>query len=336
MARVMKPKQKSYIEKPDPLQAISWANGTIGEGLDRVENLVGRIGMNSAEQARAILSGLDVLFARIQAMDNPVAKKPLQVQMNAVLAHLRNEAGTFLRDLGGASALLALRAERQPPAENAWWYLDEWQAQRRKDQLHDFLRVLAGVALVVALLVLIYQIFLAPDPDLIARLNHEDNAREALLAGDVREAHAQIEQGLQYDANDLDLLILKGVAFEAEGKNDQAQAAFDQAVAAAENLETFFLSRAQTYFQSGNLEAAIGDVQLALEENPQSAPAYLLYGQIYETQRDYLRAFSNYEQAASLAEAQEQHELTAMARVRIAFLSQILNSPQLPTETSTP
>lgn len=332
----MEPMQTNDTSDQDPQQPTAWETGTISDALDRLDSLIGRIGMNSREQALAILIGLDAASARMQERQSRSSQKTLQVQFDALIARLQKEAGSFLRDLGGRSMLHELRAAQRPPAENHWWYLDDWLAQRRQVSFKHNLSTLGAIVLGMVLLAVIYQRFLAPDPDVLARMGHEDSASEALVSGDLETALSEVEQGLSYDLRDLDLLILKGVVLQASGKLEEAQTAFDQAALAAESRDVFLLSRGQTYIMVGMLDAALTDTQSVLTENPQSAPAHLLTGQIYELRQDYLRALEYYEKAGNLADAQNQPELTAVARTRMAYLAQIMSAPQWPTLTETP
>jgi tetratricopeptide (TPR) repeat protein len=251
------------------------------------------------------------------------------VQIDAILARLQNEANTFLRDLGGKEALRRLRVERTPPAENSWWFLDEWLAQRRRESTRKNLRSLGITAMVLVILAVLYQAFLAPDPALLAQLRHEQSSRDALMTGNFAEALAQVEQAEQYDPQNVELLVLKGVILQLSGKTEQAGPVFNQAEQAAESREYFLLTRGQTYLMAGDLDAAMADVDMVLAENPQSPSGYLLVAQVYENQGEYLRAYDSYQQSSSLANAQEQPEIAALARTRLAYLVQIMNSPML-------
>lgn len=311
-----------------PVDEYAWENGTIGDGLDRLETLVGRIGMNTPERAQAVLNGLSVLFPRIEALENLATRKPLDVQFQAILARLEKEASQFIRDLGGLAALQTLRAASQPPADHTWWYLDQWLDQRRQASRVKMLRMLAGLVIGFALLTLLYQLFLAPDPALVAMMEHEQNSRDALMSGNYVEVLAQAEQGLQYDAANLELLVLKGVALQAAGRTDEAELVFDQARATAESEEDYLLNRGQAYLQANLLDAALADIQTVQAINPESPSAFLLSGQVYEARSEYLQAYNDYDKASSLANAQDQVELAAIARTRLAYLIQIMNAPQ--------
>jgi tetratricopeptide (TPR) repeat protein len=332
----MEPMQTNQTDEADRGQPPAWETGTISAALDRLDSLIGRIGMNSSVQSRAILTELDDISARIRNLGSHTSQKPLQVQFDALLARLHTDAGSFLRDLGGRSVLQELRAAQRPPEENHWWYLDDWLTQHRKANWRSSMRRLGAVALGLALLTVIYQVFFAPDPAFIARLEHKQNAEEAILSGDFETAQEQIEQGLTYDHQDLELLTLKGVVLQSSGKLQEAQTVFDQAALAAASRHEFLLTRGQAYILAARLDAALADTQTVLAENPQSALAHLLAGQIYELMQDYFRALDNYDQAAILAEAQNQLELIAIARTRMAFLTQIISAPQWPEITETP
>lgn len=313
-----------------------WDSGTTGDLLDRLDGLIGRIGMNNQEQSRAILTGMDAAATRLREIENPETLRPLQVQFDAQLARLRKEAGRFLRELGGRQALVDLRAAQQPPAENVWWFLDDWLEQRRKASFRRSMRNLAIFLVAFAILAVIYQAFLAPDPALIARIGHENAARAAMLTGDFSLALSEIDQGLAIAPDELTLLVMRGVVFEASGRGSEAAAAYQAAEQSSESREEFLLARGQAYTLIEWYDAALADAEAAIVENPQSAPAYLLAGQVYEMRQDYFQALDEYEKAARAADALNQAEFAAIARTRIAFVMQTINLPQMLDLTATP
>lgn len=317
-------------------ETFTWDSGTTGEVLDRVESLIGRIGMNNREQSQAILMGLDAAAVRIRQMDQSESARPLQVQFDALLARLRNDAGKFVRELGGRQALLDLRAAQQPPAEYSWWFLDDWMEQRRKASLKRSLTTLGLFVAGFVVLAVIYQAFLAPDPALIARIGHENSAKAAMQAGDLETARAEIDQGLAIATEDLSLLVLRAVVFEAAGKRDEAASAYEVAQHASETREDFLLVRGDAYVLIGMFDAAMADAEAAAVENPLSPQAYLLAGQIYELRQQYFQALERYEKAAEVADELGHAEYAAIARTRIVFVMQSINLPQILDQTQTP
>jgi Flp pilus assembly protein TadD len=306
--------------------------GSIGSALDRLETLAGRLGMNNREQSIALLDGLDSVYSRMTDLGNTASHGSLVSQFKGITDRLRTEGRQFIRDIGGVQALQELRALRKPPQEYDWWYVDEFLVDRRKASLRRSGITLGIVVTVLVVLATVYQLFLAPAPEVAARYRHEQTARDQLMAQEYDLALAEINQGLSYAPPDPTLMILKGVILHAKGDLEQAEVVFNEAAQSELTNEEFLLSRGQSYLLAGMFTEAQVDTAAAIQQNPVSAQAYLLNGQIYEMQKDFQLALENYETSAQLAEQANQPELTALARTRMAFLMQVINNTSLMEE----
>jgi Tfp pilus assembly protein PilF len=323
--------------EPTPTPAA--LSQTISDVLDRLEITVTRIGQLTAEQSFTFLRELDAVYERMQALEpaNP-SRKIADAQLANILAKLNQQAPRFLRDLGGAQALQRARAEGNPPREHAWWYLDQDLDRKHKAAARRLL-VTAGVAvLLIAALAVLYNRYLAPDPRDMARYSHLESASQQLRNGDMQRALVEINQGLEIAPLDPELLILKGVVQEQLGQNAQAAQSFAAAQKGFAAPEEFYLTRGQAYMNSNQAEKALADTNAAIQANPQFAGAYLLRGQVYELQKKYQAAMADYNQAFTVADKAGQPELAAIARVRVAYLTQTMNVEGLPglSPTSTP
>jgi len=141
--------------------------------------------------------------------------------------------------------------------------------------------------------------------------------------------------------NDADLLILKGCLLTLLSNNDQeTKAVFSQAEAALGSHETYMLARAQAFLILGKLDLANKDLQDLIRENPKSARAYLILGQVYESQQNSTAAYATYEKASNLATEANDSVVAAQSRIKMGMLMQSMGLFPVfqvsPTPTSRP
>lgn len=308
---------------------------TVGETLDRLAVFSGKIGMNSPEQALALLRGLDDAYERMQSLEiGSQSRRLAQVQLDEILAQLHREAAQFIRDLGGVQVLRQARQEANPPEDHTWWYLDDYLAEKRRQTLRHLLTAAAVVVVALVILGAVYRRFLAPSPQVLARYNSEQTAQQLLTEGDLAGALAQVDEGLKGSPGDANLLILKGVIQEAQGETSQAAQSYAAAEKSLPNREDFLVTRGQNYLLAGRFEQALADAQQAVQINPDSAQAYLLMGQSHEQLRLYREALDDYDKAFQAANKINQPALAAIARQHTAMLLQSVGV--LPTSEATP
>jgi tetratricopeptide (TPR) repeat protein len=122
------------------------------------------------------------------------------------------------------------------------------------------------------------------------------------------------------------------------------QAAMEESYGRARALTAsdsdFQFTRASVYFALGLMDKAQRDAEASVAAAPENPYGHYLLSSIYETLGQMPAALASVQRAAELAEAQEQTQLSAMARYRMAMMMQQaqqqgFDSP-LPTETPTP
>ncbi len=311
----------------------------LGDLLDQIEAQVGNLGYLTAPQAADLLFALDEAYQRLQALQNASSLPMFQGQFESITGRVRSDADLFLKNLGGLTALQPLRAERQPPEEYWWWYLDGLVQERRRASSRRIIVAVVGTALLLFALALIYHFFLAPDPAVLAQLNYEQSAQNALQSGDLNQASSDVQQSLQYAPHDPELLALQGVILEQQGKGDQARQTFLQAEQYSASREDFLMNRGQDYLLVGQYSRALADAQEIIQQNPKSANGYFLKAQANELMQNYQQAVNDYDQTFQLANEQNKAELAALARLRMGMLMQSINGanqPLSPTGTSQP
>ncbi len=311
--------------------------GSITEELDRLEVLAGKIGMNSPASALELLSGLDLVHAQIDELDQQSpSRKVAETQFNMILSRLSAEGRQFLRDAGGVQAFRQAREQVMPTSDRTWWFVDERVESKRRSDLRRFLVIGGIVAVLLVVLAVLYQRFLAPDPKVSALYGAEQSARDRLQYGEFDEALSSVEEGLKIDPSEPTLLTLRGVILEIKGSEEQAAQDFARAEQAFASREIFLLTRGEGYAMANQLDKAMDDAQEAAQINPQSPRAHLLIGQVYEMQKSYQEAIAAYDRAFEAADQTNQLELAAIARARTAFLMQMIGVPSVETPTPAP
>ena len=315
--------------------------GTISDMLDRLEVRMGKLGMSTPADAAAILTDLDAVNEQIRQLEGKISRKTAEGQFESILAHLRTQSSLFIKSVGGIDALKRLRQKYQPPEENWWWYLDVLVEQTSKTRRRVILGAALTLIIALGMIILVYQLFLRPDPQVEAHYMHQSKARDYIQQGQFDQALAEIDQSLQSEPNDTPMLVLKGVIFERQGKQDQAQQLFTQAEQDASSKENFLLTRSEAYLLVNQPDLALIDAQTVLKTNSQSFEAYMVAGEAYEDMQEYSKALDEYGKAYDVADAQNHHGDAATARVRIARVLQemvdtLATQQIVPTPTPTP
>ncbi len=301
-----------------------------------------------AEELRALLTELEIrvanmedtgdeVLAILRLLDRAVALlndlqargvdlKPEESRLLTVQGLLRSKAVQFVREAGKGRGLAAARAEVSPPPEHWWWYLDEYVARERRRRLQR--AGLAFIALIVigGLLVWFIQSRLPRDPRLRRIIDLESALDTYLSEGDAPAAINTLEELRSLDPQNADYAVLLGALYEVRGEETRAQAQYEDAKRLVD-AGTFHRLRARAYLQVGLPQKALDEAKQAVELRPNDPEAYFYLGNAYEALGDVPNALQAYEKASKLAEEQENAQLLAIIRVRMAFLLQRLPAP---------
>jgi hypothetical protein len=165
--------------------------------LDRAEKRIGKLGVGAHHLEADFLLLLDEISARLEAYQGGAADRAAaQTQFDYILTMVKKQAPRILAELGGAHKLATLREAVTPGRERWWWYLDEKINRDRRSTVRRMIRYAAGALLITAVLVTAYQLFLAPDPAVLALIRHEQSIELYLEQGDFNAALAEAEQAL--------------------------------------------------------------------------------------------------------------------------------------------
>jgi tetratricopeptide (TPR) repeat protein len=301
--------------------------------------------LNPADDLRETLSDLEVVQPRIKRLDKAGALKMLHnmdkaqqllTQLQTGGTSIKSELGRFesiqgcvrenvrplLKAIGGPAALADARPSPAPPADTRWWwYIHQDVAELQRRLLR---RVLVGIIALLTLLVgtyVVFQTVLAPDPAAVARIEAENDALTAFDEGDLPEALAALERGLEKVPGDGGILLMQGVFLELLERPDEAKAVFAQAQQAMGDMEAFHLGRGQIYLRTSRFEKAEVEARAVLELNEDNAAAWLQLGQALENQRRRLLAAQAYEKAGELALDSNQNEIVVLARLGLGRVS---------------
>jgi cytochrome c-type biogenesis protein CcmH/NrfG len=298
------------------------------ERLDQLDSSVGRLGNTGLkEDALKIPELFDQAVEFLEELKQEgVTAAEEETRLETIEAQFKQKSTLFLRMSGGAQAFWETRRVVNPGPERWWWFIDQWLAEQRKRQAKS-LAIKIGIVVVVLVVVgVIYQAFLAPSPQDRARMDFENAADQALLQNDAQGALREIEKALSIAPQNAELLIKKGVLQELLSMDAEAAQAYSQAEILLGDRKEFLLMRAQTYLGVGSLEAGMADAQAVLEIDPGSPEAMLMVGQAYELQGKYAEAVDAYEKTGQLADARNLPSITALARVRLAYLMQLMSA----------
>jgi len=300
-----------HQKKLNPADELREILGSLEERQLKVKSM-------ASEQALCLLHDLDqidTLFQRLELAGSDLL--PEQGRFKSIQARLEKQAASLLKSLGGPAVLSAHRPTPLPSPEKWWWYIHERVATQQQRLLRRVVVTLVIIFVVLEGIVLLFQTVLAPSPEIIARLETENDAYAAIDAGDHQEALAVIEQGLVKVPADPSLLLLKGVVQEALDEETAAAWSFDQARTGLKNPFNFYLARSQLDLRVGQPAKAEDNARAALELDENSSRAWLLLGQALEIQDKRFEAISAYEKAGELALASGDHEVVVLSRLAL-------------------
>lgn len=313
--------------------------GTLRQALDQLDVRLGKLKHGNRQDAEEILHLFDQADAALRALEEKGAEAPAEkVRFESLSAQFRSKRARILKNLGGAKALITLRAARAPHNPHNlnearwWWYLDrDLASERRANWRRIGLWGVLGL-IAFALLAFGYERFLAPDPAVRRAYGHQRTAERLAEEGDYAEALAEANQGLAQTPDDPYLLTLQGVCHQMLGETEDAEESFAAAQAAYASQELFLRARAQVYLRSGRPDELEADANALLALEPNSPHAHFYLGLVSEVRQEYQAAKTYYEKASELAQAADEMELHVMASMQ---LSQVMNK-LAPVPTSAP
>ena len=195
--------------------------------LYRLEQSPPNIKTMASDQALQMMYDLDQtqhLFDQLS--DSGVDLFPERSRFVALQTRLKKIASPWLRRLGGPSVLGKARADVSPPSDRWWWYIDRIVAHQQRRLWRN---VGIGIGIFFMVLIGVYTLFntiLAPSPEVIARLDAENEADAAMEIGNYEEGVAALETGLSVVPDDPRLLLYHGILSNMIGNDEAAERSF--------------------------------------------------------------------------------------------------------------
>ena len=312
--------KEKYFQRKEGTQSIS-------ASLDEIETILAKIDGQPSPLAERLFSLMDEVWQQRKLLVDKVEKVKVETQLAYVTKRIYASAKTLIKTIGGISVLQDKRKQRAVPEEYWWWYLDRYLNDVRRKNLKRNGIIAIFLVVVAAILVFVYDQFIAPPPEVRARLAYEDRIDEFIDAGDYQSAKSELEQALILAPDYYPLWIKQGVLAQVMGNEALKSTSFATAEQLAENMEFFYYERANVYMQFRLYDDVLMDADNLLEINPQSAEAYLFRGLVYEFRGQKTEALDAFEKAALLAEDQNKTQLAATIRVRMGMLMQSISIP---------
>jgi tetratricopeptide (TPR) repeat protein len=295
----------------------------------------------SGARARGVLEDMD----RISELWPVLEAAGLDLRAEAgrwetIQASLRRVARRLLKELRVSGGLAAVRAENHPDGQCAWWWsLDETLAQEnRRRALRTGLVAAVLVAAVLAFY-FIFRLLFPVDPNLQAAMDLQSAGELKIQkSGDFAGALADFKAATTYLPGDAETWLRLGVVQEKLGDQAAMAESYGRARALLASDAELQRTRATVYFTLGLLERAQQDAEASVAADPENPYTHYLLASIYETLNQQQAALAAIQRAAALADAQQQTQLSAMARYRYAIMMQQVQQEglEMPAVTATP
>ena len=291
------------------------------DDLAQCEDRVVQIGAGA--DGLALLRLIDRVADELERLEaRGVDLRAERARLEHVLGQLERHKRKLVAEMGGALAA------GRPAEARWWWHLDERVAADRRRSLKRVVTVtLAGLVL-LALVYVLYDRFIAPPPHIRQASAHYFDGEQTASEGDLPGAIEQFEAAVTLDPERSDAYVWLGVLYEAMGDVDRAEINFERARAFLKDDdggETYFLfQRGALYLAFNDIDAAEQDAMTAIEAAPDRPEGFFLLGNVAERVGDLQMAAAAFQQTAALAEAAGEDALRATALMRFATLSEML------------
>jgi len=289
--------------------------------------------------ALALLRDLDRIAALWPVLEaDGVDLRPEAGRWETLQAALRKHAPVLLRRVRGLGGLPALRATYHAVDEPAWWWrLAEEVGAQRRERTVKLAVVGIGVVAIGVTISFLLKIFFPVDPILQASVSARMNGQQKIQnQADFQGALADFQQATALTPDDPDPWLWLGATQLKLGDSATAAVSFQRARALYQDEGDFLLYRAAIYIAMPMIAEARVDLEELLVSDPENAQAYYYLASVFEMEESYMDAVNALQKASDLAEAQNNAELTALARYRMALLMQQVQARSFALPTPTP
>lgn len=284
------------------------------------------VGVRNAGPAdtRELLDWLDRihrLFPELEAGGVDLA--PERGRWQAVQGTVRRHSASIRRELASLGGLRALRSkgETLPDRAQWWWWLDEIARETNRKRVRSLIIALVVIAGLLLGGRWLMNRFFPVDPLVIEALNETAAGERALQEGDIETAITHYEAARTAVPDDYNTLAWLVGLYDLGGRADAAAAATADLLKITDESRAY-ANLADVYTRLGQAQRGLELAQTAIAANPDNPQAYLARGGAYESMRQFGPAIQSYDKAATVAEAQNNAELQAIARIRMGQLLQ--------------
>jgi len=310
------------------------------ERLAACEKAIANI-RGSGSSARLLLEDMDRISQLWPVLEAAgLDLRPEAGRWETVHASLRRGSRRLLKELRAGGGLAAVRAQQHPNGQcEWWWYLDEAVARENKRRALQAGLTTATVVVAGLALYFLLRLLFPVDPNLKAAMDLQAAGEIKIQqSGDFAGALADFRSATTFLPNDTGTWLRLGAVQEALGDTTAMEDSYQRARALVASDSAFQFERAGVYFALGQLDRAKADAEASVAASPENAYGHYLLSSIYETLGQGQAALTALQRAADLAEAQEQTQLSAMARYRMAIMMQQVQQrgPDTIVATGTP
>jgi Tfp pilus assembly protein PilF len=308
--------------------AIALANGRVTPADDlrqllsqSEERLINLSDPTSAAELYSRLDQIADLMPQIQATGGDVRAEAARWQ--GLQERIEARGPQVLHAWQGSAHLASARLAASPGAGRWWWWIDQRVAEQRRRRLRRIGSVALALLAIVAVAAFALPRLFPVDPAVRESYRLQLRAETALVNGELAAGYQALDQAIAVDPSNHNLLILHGVLADVQGDSTAAEQSWQRARNLLNGDEAQFLTeRGLSYLRVQQTGLAIDDLQAAIVLDPASAHAHLVLGGALEAEGQYQEALQAYQQAADLAAAADNAELTVMARTQLANLLQ--------------
>jgi tetratricopeptide (TPR) repeat protein len=264
-------------------------------------------------------------IALLQLFDRIADRMDLLEQKGADLRAERGRFESLQKQFRRRGAALVARIGdalvRERPSEARWWWYIQEQinADRKRRLLRMAKFALAGLVL-LAVLYLLYDRFLAPPPRVRQANAAFYEGERAVNAGEFPEAIEQFETAVGLDPESVDAHLWLGILYQSTGQQDKATLAFERARSFFDTDYQFLLERGLGYLELADFDAAQAGAEAIIQLEPERPEGYFLLGSTAERMGDLEVALEAFQRASDLADASNQPALQVTARMHIAAI----------------
>lgn len=298
--------------------------------LDVAENNFANLTKQDKDTILAYLNTLDSVHDKINYLqtNQDVDITGELIRFEVLRKKLNRKSSAILKQLGGNEVIRKARPSTATENEHSWWFLDQYVLRRRKKIVANLVKGFGILASIGLILVILFNTVFAPDPLVIARMKHYDNATFHASEGNYTESLAEVEAGLAIAPDEVDFFVLKGILLERLDRADEAGQWYEKAKEITHDSEYIPATHGKFLLQMNEPESALQFIQEATDMNEEYAFGWLLAGQAHVNLNQVSEAHVAFTKAENYAFEQGYSNIYVAAKMNLASLNDVPTSPE--------